>query len=505
MPLRRSLLPAAFSVLAVACSSVQSDLNRQLLRPPPGWLAEPQDVGITAEPFEIVLHSEASLTGWWMPHAQAHGRTVVLLHDGDTNVSVLHPYYSFLHAAGFSVLAFDPRGFGRSKGTPTFAAWLHDVAAVFTWLRARPEVDRNKIALFGTGLGSVAAMWAGRTQVGCKALVLENLPSLRDMLRESIKDDGSAMSAYRIGMIEFAGLPEDIEPDENAPNVKVPALFLAGENEPLRDRLSLLRAYRAYAGERQLWTMPATGTAPQSMLTHDGEYQRTIVAFLEGAFADRREAATASWKKASEADDGAAWYEIEIAAEPADHEEPWAIEACAVLDDGSAHYTRTWLEGARGSTRIKLPKDPLLVAPTRVRAVVGNDSGGFLRKPSHLSRSAAAVAPLADRIEELRNDKLERPACEQLAADLKTAEAAEPFHPRLENELADVFARLGKALLSSDDSARRAEALTLLARAVAAVPAHPKLHVWPGPTTTYGFPQQAAVDESKRLLEQNRR
>ena len=45
-----------------------------------------------------------------------------------------------------------------------------------------------------------------------------------------------------------------------------------------------------------------------------------------------------------------------------------------------------------------------------------------------------------------------------------------------------------------------AEGARLLQRTIAAVPAQPSLHIWPGISTTYGFPQETAVAEAKRLL-----
>src|SRR5262245_9711034 len=91
-------------LLLTACSAVQDDFSKQLLKPPPRWLAQPGELGLPYERVDIALGSDASLTGFWIPHAEAKGRTVVLFHDADTNASVMHPYYSFLHDAGFSVL-----------------------------------------------------------------------------------------------------------------------------------------------------------------------------------------------------------------------------------------------------------------------------------------------------------------------------------------------------------------------------------------------------------------
>ena len=484
--------------LLAGCSSVHDDLSRQLLKPPPGWLAEPGDVGLQYERVEIALHGDASLTGFWIPHVQAQGRTVVLFHDADTNASVMHPYYAFLHDAGFSVLAFDPRGFGRSKGTPTLQAWLHDLPALFEWLRARPDVDPGRIALFGTGLGSVAALWAARTQSACKALVLEHLPSLRDMLRESIHDDGGALSAYALGWAEFAGLPEEIEPEDNASLTKVRALFLATDQEPARDRRALLRAYGQYAGERQLWLLAGTRHAPHAMVTHDGEYQQQIAAFLRSAFAGDDSLLATNWTKTSDASDGQAWYQIEVTTTKI-AEKAQAVEAAAALADGALHFARLWLEGSRAVVRIKLPAPPQVVSAVRVPDAMPDPQAVFVRKTTPLMRSASAIEPLMPRIEALRNGVLPPADCAKLAADLAAAES-EPFHPQLATELGDVWARLGKTLANDADPQQRALGTALLQRAVAVAPEKPQLHVWPGASTTYGYPQQDDVDEARRLL-----
>lgn len=498
MPIRRiCALTALFGL--VACSSVQDDLSRQLLKPPPDWLAEPADFGLAAERVEIRLHSTASLTGFWIPHAEAHGRTVVLFHDERTNASVMHPYYTFLHDAGFQVLAFDPRGYGRSLGTPTLQAWLYDLPALFDWLHERADVDPQQIALFGTGLGSTAALWAARTQGPCKALVLENLPSLRDILREATNDDGSAGSAYVLGWVEFAGLPDEIEPDDNAPRVHAPALFLSGDQEPRRDRLALLRAFEAYGGPRQLCMLEGTRAAPNAMLTYDGEYQRQITNFLQSAFAGQPDLLRTRFTKTRDANDGQAWYELEVtAAQPGG--ERIAVEACALLADGSPHYARCWLEGSRATVRLKLPSAPRLATAARVFAARDDPALVFERIETPLSRAGEAIEPLLPRIEELRNGKLRATEVPALAADLAAAEAKQPFPPRLAAELADVFAVLGESLAAGTDAAERAEGTRLLQRAVASAPAEPRLHVWPGPTATYGYPQEDAVDRARRLL-----
>lgn len=491
------LLSILAAVPVAACSSVSDDLSKQLLTPPTAWLAEPADVGLTAEAVEVRIHSEATLTGFWIPRSSPLG-TVVLFHEADVNVSALHPYYTFLHDAGFQVLAFDSRGYGRSKGTPTLQAWLQDLPELFDWLRARPDVDPTRIALFGSGLGSVAALWAARTQGGCKALVLEHLPSPRDMLKEAQHDDGSAGSAIVLGFTEYVGLPEEIEPEDNVGKLTMPALFLAGEQELLRDRKSLMRIYGLYPGDKQLWVMAGTGGGPHGMLTHDGEYQRRITAFLAGAFNGKAPVLRSEWNKVGDTRDGQHYYEIEATpAQPAAGRT--AIEACALLADGSTHWARTWLDGSKARVRLKLPSPPVCTSAVDVPGAVA-EGQTFRREHTALARSGAAVDALWDRIQAVRHGTVPPDDIRALQKDLGAVEAREPFHPVLEVELADVFAVIGKELLASADASEQQTGRALLERAVKAVPPKPQLHFWPGPVATYGFPQEIAIDEAKLLL-----
>ncbi|MBL9077877.1 MAG: alpha/beta fold hydrolase [Planctomycetes bacterium] len=485
---------APFLIPLAACSSVQDDFSRQLLQPPPGWLAEPADVGLAAEPFEIVLHSAASLTGFWIPNERAERRTVVVFHDERSNCSVLHPYYRFLHDAGFQVCVFDPRGFGRSKGTPTLQAWIHDVPELLDWLHARPDVEPERTAYFGTGLGSTAALWAARTQRRCAALVLEGLPSPRAIVRESVTDDGSALSALTAGMVEFAGMPDDIEPEEGAPRLQIPALFLIGEAEPARDRIALGQSFRAYGGPKHLWLLRGTRAAPHALLQHDGEYQRRIGAFLQAAFAGQAAGPLAAGSKTADLPDGRSWYEVQVSGAATDT--PVAIEAGVMLVDGTMQFARGWLEHGRARVRLKLPSAPLAVGAADVAAATPDPEQVWRETRTPLAEAAAAIEPLWPRIDELRNGALGRTEMVALADRLGTA----PWPAQLEAELADVFAELGRGLVAADDAALRQRGAALLQRAVAAMPAQPLLHWWAGATTTWGFPQEAAVQNAKLLL-----
>ncbi|MCA8963798.1 MAG: alpha/beta fold hydrolase [Planctomycetes bacterium] len=494
----KRLLGIGLGTLLAACSSVQDNLSKQSLTPPDYWLTEPADFGLAAEPFEVVLHSEASFTGYWIPNPEAGGRTVVLFHGGDTNVGSLHPWYRALHDAGFSVLAFDPRGFGRSKGTPTLRSWIYDLPELFDWLRARPDVDKSKIAFYGTGLGSVAAMWAAKSQRDCVAMVLEGLPSLREQLRENV-DDGSALGAYTLAFSEFAGLPEDFEAADNAPLVKTPALFISGALEPARDRRALLTAFDQFGGPRELWVLPETGAAPHGMSTHDGEYQRTIAAYLQRQFEHSAQHLAADWHKVTTSSTGTNFYEVKIAAQPEQPKEPIAVEA-AVISGDEVHFATTWLEGKDAAVRLQLGAAPTHIGVSRILDAVAADDGTARRQLTPLARATRAIDPIFPSIETVRFGQPTADECRKVLDQLIAAEHQAPFPPVIEAELADIFARIGMTLAESKDATERQTAQALLQRALAAVPEHPERHFWAGPRTTYGFPQQATIDAARRVV-----
>jgi uncharacterized protein len=64
------------------------------------------------------------------------------------------PYHEGFTAAGFAVLVFDYRGFGASEGEATVldpASQVEDWLAAVAFCAARPELDIQRLAVFGTG------------------------------------------------------------------------------------------------------------------------------------------------------------------------------------------------------------------------------------------------------------------------------------------------------------------------------------------------------------------
>ncbi len=111
--------------------------------------------------------------GWYVPKQNARA-AVLFCHGNGGNLTHRVDTLMMLHRRiGVSVLIFDYRGYGRSKGKPSEAGVLADARAARAWLAARENTRDADVVLMGESLGgAVAVDLAARD--GARALVLES-------------------------------------------------------------------------------------------------------------------------------------------------------------------------------------------------------------------------------------------------------------------------------------------------------------------------------------------
>jgi alpha-beta hydrolase superfamily lysophospholipase len=95
----------------------------------------------------------------WMPSGVGPHPAVVLVHGSVCiKEAGLRPYGEAFAEAGYAVLAFSYRHFGRSEGLPRELSSLRrmrqDVRAAIAHVRSLPEVEAERVVLWGTSMGS---------------------------------------------------------------------------------------------------------------------------------------------------------------------------------------------------------------------------------------------------------------------------------------------------------------------------------------------------------------
>jgi uncharacterized protein len=166
--MKRRYLLAAAAVLAAALTVGCSTLDERQR----SWIFQPSDRawGGSAElargmqdvwiPFQSKVTGEpARLHGLWLPAERGVAAAPVLLylHGARWNVEGSAPRIQRMQQLGFSVLAIDYRGFGKSSpGLPSEDSAYEDARAAWDWLAAQ-HPDRPRY-VFGHSLGGAIAI-----------------------------------------------------------------------------------------------------------------------------------------------------------------------------------------------------------------------------------------------------------------------------------------------------------------------------------------------------------
>jgi len=151
----------------------------------------------------------------------AHGFAGTKYHD-------IEPFAEAFAEAGFVVLLHDHRGFGDSGGTPRqdINPWqqIADWRRAISYLQARPEVDENRIGIWGTSFSGGHAIVLGATDRRLKVVVAQ-APTV----------DGYATGQRRIAPEAVADLEARFAADEQAQLAgEPPATQLIVSNDPGR-------------------------------------------------------------------------------------------------------------------------------------------------------------------------------------------------------------------------------------------------------------------------------
>jgi pimeloyl-ACP methyl ester carboxylesterase len=477
----------ALPVLAVGLAVPACSVGEKFLVPSPHWVAEPSALGLAYEEVVLPTGDDTNVHGWFVPSEASDGRTVVICHGNAANISFYHPYYRFLHEAGFHVFLFDYRGYGKSRGELSVDALFTDANAALAHVFARPEVDVHKVMLFGTSLGAIVALRAAAEHPQLAGIVIENAPSPHEALR---KQAGWFLTFW----VELLALPGGIEPVDNAGRYAGPALFLCGAWDPLLRQH--LEAAAAHAGPTANWVLPETGHAPAGLLQHDGEYEETLVRFLRGC-ADGR--APRIEVGLGDLRDGT----VAVAVERRDlGDGPLAVELALVDGEGNARFERFWLHGEVATRTFAAESVPRFAAAwPRVR--VEGDPGETAWRPvaGPLRRAADAMPILHSLALMAANTEGGVVHARSFATTLAWQEQELGVLPPLAAaELIPDFVAAGRVLAASGEPGDRDTARRLLERAVAAEPADPRLHYWPASRYVAGFAHTAAIDEARELL-----
>jgi uncharacterized protein len=170
--------------------------------PTAGESETPRDFGVPFDAVTIETSDGEHLRAWVM-HAPAPRATVVYFHGNGANLSNWSPILSGIVQHGYSVFAFDYRGYGQSTGHPTERGLYRDVDAVVKQARAGQSASTPTI-YWGRSLGAAMAGYAATVQPPDGIILESGFVNARAAIRSSpILLFLSFFSSYRFPTAEF--------------------------------------------------------------------------------------------------------------------------------------------------------------------------------------------------------------------------------------------------------------------------------------------------------------
>ena len=146
--------------------------------------ATPQAVGLAYESIDVLTEDGETLHGWWVPAAgggKAALGTVLFFHGNAGNISHRLDYLRMFNSLGYSTLALDYRGYGRSSGSPSEEGTYRDALAGWRWLTQARGTKPQDIVVAGESLGGAVASWLAARHPPRALLMLSTFTSVADL------------------------------------------------------------------------------------------------------------------------------------------------------------------------------------------------------------------------------------------------------------------------------------------------------------------------------------
>lgn len=228
---------------------------------------------------------------WWWPDADANAPTVLYLHGARWNLTGQLNRIAELHRFGFSVLAIDYRGFGKSDGElPSESSVYEDAQVGWDWV-VRHAPDPAHRFIYGHSLGGavaidLAARLAREGAQAARGLIVESsFTSLADMASELTH-----------GWLPSLLLTQKFDSIDKIRQIRMPVLVVHGADDryvPSRFSLALYGA----APEPKKLLLVANGSHNNSLAVGGPVYERALRDFFglagEGSDEAPRKAAAA--------------------------------------------------------------------------------------------------------------------------------------------------------------------------------------------------------------------
>ncbi len=248
----------------------------------------PAAYGLQYEDLRLVTEDNLRLAAWYVPSTS--GAAIVMLHGLGGNRGDDLALAADLSSRGYALLIPDLRAHGESEGAASTLS-LHevrDVRAAVNYIEHRPDVDPDRIAVYGASLGAATAIMAASEMPELRAVVADSsFSSIEWVVEHQFKQLESvpqwlAPVVVAIGSWQMGAGAKDIAPVARIGRISPrPVMILHGDLDGTFAVENAELLGNAALEPKELWIYPGVG--------HTGAYAADPEAYVErvAGFFDR--------------------------------------------------------------------------------------------------------------------------------------------------------------------------------------------------------------------------
>jgi|TARA_B110000914_G_scaffold225694_1_gene247178 fermentation-respiration switch protein FrsA (DUF1100 family) len=213
------------------------------------------------------------LHGWFLnPKLGVRSKGTIVFHHGNAGSVGYHiTFVGWMVRAGYQVLLYDYRGYGKSEGEITRKGLVQDARAAVNYVKTRKDVDSKRLISFGHSLGgakSLAALGEKMIPGVCGVVSFAGFASYEDMARRIAGETGANLVTDDYSAWNFVG---KISP--------VPVLIAHGTDDttvPLSQGEKLFKKARE---PKTFYRIPK-GSHTRALFMNDGEYREKVLTWM---------------------------------------------------------------------------------------------------------------------------------------------------------------------------------------------------------------------------------
>lgn len=229
----------------------------------------PDELGLVARDVAIETDDGERLHGWFVASKRPSRGHVLLCHGNAGNVGDRVDHAGWLAGAGFDVLLFDYRGYGRSSGRPSEEGTYRDARAARNALLRQEEVDESRVLYLGESLGGAIAL----------ALALEAPP--RGLVLQSAFASVRGMAREHYPLLPTALVPDAYPSLARIEKLESPLLVLHGERDEIVPASHGRALFDAAPEPKTMHVFPGLGHNDLIPLVGE-DYAETIASWFVG-------------------------------------------------------------------------------------------------------------------------------------------------------------------------------------------------------------------------------